>query len=81
MDILRAAAHAVGTVISYTDSAGADERREKLGSAQPAVDAQLLLGLLAGLEVDRLSAEPDAIDQAAIRAVIGRAARALFPPP
>jgi DNA-binding transcriptional regulator YbjK len=52
----------------------------KLGSAKPAVDAQLLLGLLAGLEVDHLSAEPDTTDQAAIRAVIRRAVGALFPP-
>jgi DNA-binding transcriptional regulator YbjK len=51
----------------------------KLGSARPTVDAQLLLGLLAGLEVDHLSAEPDATDQAAIRAVIRRAVGALFP--
>lgn len=53
---------------------------KKLGSPQPAVDAQLLLGLLAGLEVDHLSAEPDTTDQAAIRAVIQRAVGALFPP-
>lgn len=54
---------------------------KKLGSPQPAIDAQLLLGLLAGLEVDHLSAEPDTTDQAAIRAVIQRAVGALFPPP
>jgi TetR/AcrR family transcriptional regulator, regulator of biofilm formation and stress response len=54
---------------------------KKLGSAQPTIDAQLLLGLLAGLEVDHLSAEPDTTDQAAIRAVIQRAVGALFPPP
>lgn len=54
---------------------------KKLGSPQPAIDAQLLLGLLAGLEVDHLSAEPDTTDQAAIRAVIQRAVGALFPRP
>lgn len=52
---------------------------KKLGSAKPAVDAQLLLGLLAGLEVDHLSAEPDASEQAEIRAVVRRAVGALFP--
>jgi TetR/AcrR family transcriptional regulator, regulator of biofilm formation and stress response len=54
---------------------------KRLGSPQPAIDAQLLLGLLAGLEVDHLSAEPDTTDQAAIRAVIQRAVGALFPQP
>ncbi len=52
----------------------------KLGSSHPAVDAQLLLELMAGLEVDNLSTEPDTEDKAAIHAVILRAVSALFPP-
>jgi len=52
----------------------------KLGSSQPAIDAQLLLELMAGLEVDNLSTEPDTADKARIQAVILRAVSALFPP-
>src|SRR5260221_6595935 len=42
----------------------------KLGSAKPTVDAQLLLGLLAGLEGDHLSPRPGTLNHGAIRAVM-----------
>ena len=50
----------------------------RLGSPKPVVDAQVLLGLLAGLEVDHLSVEPSAIDKAAIRSILRRTVSALF---
>ena len=50
----------------------------RLGSLKPVVDAQVLLGLLAGLEVDHLSVEPSAIDKAAIRSILRRSVSALF---
>ena len=53
----------------------------RLGSPKPAVDAQVLLALLAGLEVDHLSAEPSATDSARIRSILRRSVSALFPSP
>ncbi len=53
----------------------------RLGSPMPVVDAQVLLGLLAGLEVDYLSVEPSAIDKARIRSILRRSVSALFTSP
>jgi len=51
----------------------------RLGSPSPEVDVDVLLGLLAGLEVDHLSAEPTAVDSVRIQMVVRRAVMALFP--
>jgi DNA-binding transcriptional regulator YbjK len=51
----------------------------RLGSPSPEVDVDVLLGLLAGLEVDHLSGEPTAAERAHIRTVVRRTVMALFP--
>jgi TetR/AcrR family transcriptional regulator, regulator of biofilm formation and stress response len=51
----------------------------RLGSRSPEVDVDVLLGLLAGLEVDHLSDEPTAAERTRIRMVVRRAVMALFP--
>lgn len=53
----------------------------RLGSPTPKADVDVLLCLLAGLEVDHLSAEPTAAERARIRSAVRRAVTALYPAP